>query len=105
MLGYEHIYCRECLIALFEAAVRDPDLFSPRYCRNEIPLKKVNSQFFTREFSERFSKKYLEITTPSPVQMAVQRSSRQRSSHRLHCDMVQRQYVNRVERTLAYFFD
>jgi E3 ubiquitin-protein ligase RNF144 len=66
-LSCKHIYCRECVVGIFESSIKDPELFPPRCCRTEIPFDQVDRQFLTQELSERFRKKRLEINTPNPV--------------------------------------
>ncbi|KAH0359453.1 hypothetical protein KCU65_g9961, partial [Aureobasidium melanogenum] len=56
------IYCRGCMITLFENAVRDEAMYPPRCCGQTIPFGAVCS-FITSDLGEAFMKKAMEFDT------------------------------------------
>ena len=59
-----HTYCRECILALFEAAMKDETLYPPRCCREVIPPASV-SNFLPFDFLQEFKAKAIEFDTPN----------------------------------------
>lgn len=58
-----HNHCRECLNALFDAALRDESLFPPRCCRALIPTHLVKV-FLRSGVVTSFDKRTQELETP-----------------------------------------
>ncbi|KAL8404866.1 hypothetical protein RB594_009664 [Gaeumannomyces avenae] len=59
-----HDYCRDCLVRLFEASLRDDDLFPPGCCGSDIPLE-ASRKYIGPELAGRFTAKALEMGTPN----------------------------------------
>jgi len=57
-----HSYCRNCLMELFEASMKDRELYPPRCCRQAVPLDSAKV-FFTEEFLLTFEEKSIEHST------------------------------------------
>ena len=57
-----HIYCRGCMVHLFESATKDESLFPPRCCRQPIPLESIQS-LLTPEATLAFLDKSVEFNT------------------------------------------
>jgi hypothetical protein len=72
-IGYapcDHEYCRDCLQALFRAALTDESLFPPRCCRQPIPLDTIRT-FLNSELVHAFIDKKLEFDTPNKTYCAI----------------------------------
>lgn len=54
------LYCDDCIIRLFKAAVNDESLFPPKCCKEAIPFGKVH-HLFTREFQALFHDREMEF--------------------------------------------
>ncbi|KLU84735.1 IBR finger domain-containing protein [Magnaporthiopsis poae ATCC 64411] len=59
-----HEYCRDCLVQLFELALKDDSIFPPRCCRSIIPLD-LSREFIGPDLAGRFLAKKLEMETPN----------------------------------------
>ncbi|OSX63330.1 hypothetical protein POSPLADRAFT_1106265, partial [Postia placenta MAD-698-R-SB12] len=68
-------YDRECIVALFEAAVRDESLFPPRCCRQHIPLTLVH-RFLSAALVKLFHEKTKEFGTLKRIYCANSSCSR-----------------------------
>lgn len=61
-----HVYCRGCLVDLFQASLTDTTLFPPRCCGNLIPIsacRTILPPALIREYEE----KEIELLLPNPV--------------------------------------
>jgi hypothetical protein len=65
-----HVYCRNCLGDLFEAAMTDESLFPPRCCRLEISPEE-NCAILTAELIQKFDKKKIEFATKNRTYCSV----------------------------------
>jgi hypothetical protein len=61
-----HIYCRGCLINLFQTAIVDTSLFPPRCCRATIPLDMCRA-LLPKQMIHDFDSKVEELATPNPT--------------------------------------
>ncbi|MCJ1312838.1 hypothetical protein MMC25_006514 [Agyrium rufum] len=57
-----HPYCRECVVELFTASMKDESLFPPRCCREVMSISTVE-EFLSPEFQRAFEAKRVEFTT------------------------------------------
>lgn len=57
-----HLYCQECLCALFDLATTDETLFPPRCCRENIPLT-LAEQYLGWDLVRKFERKSVEFST------------------------------------------
>ncbi len=58
-----HVYCRDCILALFEASITDESLFPPRCCRQLLTLASV-ATFLTPTLIGRFEARAVELKLP-----------------------------------------
>ena len=58
------VYCRECIVSLFLAALTDESLFPPRCCRQNIELEAAQD-FLEPEIQEEYRLKEIEYSTPN----------------------------------------
>lgn len=61
-----HIYCRRCLIDLFNTAIVDTTLFPPRCCKTVIPLDMCRA-LLSKQLVQDFDRKVEELATPNPT--------------------------------------
>jgi E3 ubiquitin-protein ligase RNF144 len=64
-----HIYCRVCLVDLFQTALHDTTLFPPRCCRVPIPLDMCRA-LLPKALVKEFDLKVEELATPNPTYCA-----------------------------------
>ncbi|KAL8776440.1 MAG: hypothetical protein Q9213_008274 [Squamulea squamosa] len=63
-LACGHDYCHECMVALFNNAMKDESLFPPRCRKQVVPLAMVQ-RHFAPGFSKTFRKRQVEMNTPN----------------------------------------
>ncbi|KAF2686028.1 hypothetical protein K458DRAFT_274706, partial [Lentithecium fluviatile CBS 122367] len=62
-----HVYCRACLLDLFEASIgSDASLFPPRCCKKPVSLD-LCRQLLPKEEVKKFDMRIEEITTKDPI--------------------------------------
>lgn len=68
------VYCDDCVIALFESAIKDKELFPPRCHRMPIPIEQFRN-LFSEDFLRTYSEKIEEYATSNPLYCSVKTCS------------------------------
>lgn len=62
--GCTHQYCRECIVSLFQVAMKDETLFPPRCCWVQIPIEGCRP-FLSVDLMGQYQAKKIELDTPN----------------------------------------
>ncbi|KAK4444530.1 hypothetical protein QBC34DRAFT_308728, partial [Podospora aff. communis PSN243] len=61
-----HLYCKECLLSMFRASLKDTTIFPPRCCGEPVPIQTCRA-FFPKTLVQDFEQRKLEFDTPNRV--------------------------------------
>ena len=76
-------YCKDCLTTLFEAAIKDEELFPPRCCGLRISFKLARTQL-PKDLAKRFKMIRLELSTKQRTYCCVPACSTFIAPHSIH---------------------